>query len=90
MRRLAAEINDYEIACLQTDIPGFYARLGWEEWRGPLGGRGDDGLIPTPDQRGVMIHRLPRTPTLDLDCAADDRGTADAHLGIGREVPVRR
>jgi len=67
MRRLAAEIDDYEIACLQTDIPGFYARLGWEVWRGPLAGRGDDGLIPTPDQEGVMIHRLPRTPALDLE-----------------------
>jgi hypothetical protein len=32
-----------------------------------LGGRGDEGLIPTLDQRGVMIHRLPRTPALDLD-----------------------
>ena len=67
MRRLAAEIDDYEIACLQTDIPGFYARLGWELWRGPLAGRGDDRLIPTPDQHGVMIHRLPSTPALDLD-----------------------
>jgi hypothetical protein len=54
-------------AGLQTDSPGFDARLGWDEWRGPLGGRGDEGLIPTPDQRGVMIHRLPRTPALDLD-----------------------
>jgi aminoglycoside 2'-N-acetyltransferase I len=67
MRRLAAEIDDYDVGCLQTDIAGFYARLGWEEWRGPLAGRGDDGLIPTPDQRGVMILRLPHTPPLDLD-----------------------
>jgi aminoglycoside 2'-N-acetyltransferase I len=67
MRRLAAEIDDFEIGCLQTDIPGFYARLGWELWLGPLAGRGDDGaIIPTPDQRGVMIYRLPRTPLLDL------------------------
>lgn len=67
MRRLAADVDDYDVGCLQTDIPGFYARLGWEEWRGPLAGRGDDGLIPTPDQRGVMILRLPQTPPLDLD-----------------------
>jgi aminoglycoside 2'-N-acetyltransferase I len=66
MRRLAAEIPDYEVGCLQTDIPGFYERLGWELWRGPLAGRGDDGLIPTPDQRGVMVLRLPSTPPLDL------------------------
>jgi len=67
MRRLAGDIEDYEISCLETDIPGFYERLGWELWRGPLAGRDDDGLIPTPDQRGVMVLRLPRTPPLDLD-----------------------
>jgi aminoglycoside 2'-N-acetyltransferase I len=67
MSRLAAEIDDYEVACLETDIPEFYARLGWELWRGPLSGRSDDGLIPTPAQQGVMVLRLPRTPALDLD-----------------------
>ena len=67
MRRLAAEIDDYEVACLQTDEPAFYGRLGWEVWRGPLAGRGEDGLIPTPEQRGVMVLRLPQTPALDLE-----------------------
>jgi hypothetical protein len=32
-----------------------------------LSGRSDDGPIPTPDQRGVMILRLAGTPALDLD-----------------------
>jgi aminoglycoside 2'-N-acetyltransferase I len=67
MRRLAAAIDDYEIGCLQTDRTTFYDRLGWEVWRGPLAGRGEDGLIPTPEQRGVMILRLPSTPPLDLE-----------------------
>jgi aminoglycoside 2'-N-acetyltransferase I len=67
MNALVAAVDDCEIACLQTDIPGFYERLGWELWRGPLAGRGEHGLIPTPEQRGVMVHRLPRTPALDLD-----------------------
>jgi aminoglycoside 2'-N-acetyltransferase I len=68
MRRLACEITDYELGCLQTDRPTFYDRLGWELWRGPLAGRSDDGsLIPTPDQRGVMVLRLPQTPPLDLE-----------------------
>ena len=65
--RLATEVTDYDIACLQTDVPAFSEQLGWELWRGPLAGRGDDGLIPTPDQTGVMVLRLPRTPPLDLD-----------------------
>ena len=38
MRRLTAEIGDYEIGCLQTDRVGFYDRLGWELWQGPLAG----------------------------------------------------
>jgi aminoglycoside 2'-N-acetyltransferase I len=69
MRDLAASIDDYEIACLQTDLRGFYERLGWELWRGPLAGRGEAGRIPTPDQRGVMVLRLPNTPPVDLDAA---------------------
>jgi aminoglycoside 2'-N-acetyltransferase I len=67
MRALGAGVDDYEIACLQTDKVGFYDRLGWEVWRGELAGRGDTGLIPTPDQQGVMVLRLPQTPALDLD-----------------------
>jgi GNAT superfamily N-acetyltransferase len=66
MSELAANIDDYEIGCLQTDnMSEFYARLGWEMWEGPLAGRGDDGLIPTPEQQGVMVLRLPATPALD-------------------------
>jgi aminoglycoside 2'-N-acetyltransferase I len=68
MQQLAAGIaDDYEIACLETERESFYARLGWETWRGSLAGRGEDGLVPTPKQTGVMILRLPRTPPLNLD-----------------------
>jgi aminoglycoside 2'-N-acetyltransferase I len=69
MQRLAETIGDYEIGCLQTDRTSFYAHLGWEKWRGPLAGRSDDGLIPTSDQRGVMVLRLANTPPVDLDAA---------------------
>jgi aminoglycoside 2'-N-acetyltransferase I len=67
MARLAESIDDYEVGCLQTDRTGFYSRLGWELWRGPLAGRDDDRLIPTPEQLGVMVLRLAHTPPLDLD-----------------------
>jgi len=69
MRRLAEEAvaDGYEIAGLETDRHGFYERLGWQLWRGALAGRGDDGLVPTPDQTGIMILCLPRTPLLNLD-----------------------
>jgi aminoglycoside 2'-N-acetyltransferase I len=67
MTHLASAVVDFDVACLDTERVSFYERLGWEEWRGPLAGRSDDGLIPTPDHKGVMILRLPRTPELDPD-----------------------
>ncbi|MCL4266253.1 MAG: GNAT family N-acetyltransferase [Anaerolineae bacterium] len=68
LRRLASEIGDeYVIACLETERTAFYNRLGWEVWHGPLAGRDEHGLIPTPDQTGVMILRLGQLPALDLD-----------------------
>ena len=67
MRHLASVISEYEIACLETDRVSFYARLGWEVWRGPLAGRRATELLPTPAQKGIMILRLARTPPLDLD-----------------------
>lgn len=70
MRHLAGVIrDDYAIAGLHTsDQQRFYERVGWEEWRGALAGRNDDGdLTYTPDERSIMILRLARTPTLNLD-----------------------
>ncbi len=66
MRRLAVEIKDFELAALSTGIPSFYERLGWEQWRGPLAIRIDDGLQPTP-RYNAMVLRLPMTPKLDLN-----------------------
>ena len=67
MRHLASLLSDFEIACLETERVSFYARVGWEEWRGPLAGRRATELLPTPDQKGIMILRLARTPPLDVD-----------------------
>ena len=67
MRHLATVISDFEMACLETEHMSFFARLGWEVWRGPLAGRRATELLPTPDQKGVMILRLARTPPLDID-----------------------
>jgi aminoglycoside 2'-N-acetyltransferase I len=68
MQQLAKDIDsEYVIACLETDRESFYLRLGWETWRGTLAGRSAQGLVPTPDQRGIMILRLSGTPALDLN-----------------------
>lgn len=67
LRHLALGLVDYEIGCLETDRISFYTQVGWETWRGPLFGRKGTELLPTPDQKGIMILRLARTPPLDLD-----------------------
>ena len=67
MRHLATVIADFELACLETERVSFYARLGWEVWRGPLVGRRATELLPTPDQQGIMILRLACTPPLDVE-----------------------
>jgi aminoglycoside 2'-N-acetyltransferase I len=67
MQRLAADVQDFELAALSPSDPAFYERLGWELWQGPLFIRTDDGLLLSPGEEQVMILRLPRTPPLDLD-----------------------
>lgn len=68
MRHLASQLDDYDLAGLSPSDPAFYARFGWELWRGPLAIRTDGGLLQTPDEQ-VMVLRLPRTPALDLAAA---------------------
>ena len=67
MKRLGNEIRKYDLGALSPSDERFYARLGWEPWRGPLFIRTATGLEATPDE-GVMILRLEKTPAdLDLD-----------------------
>ena len=92
MRHLAADIaDDYEIACLETDRPGFYTRLGWELWRGSLAGVRDTQLLPTPDQPrdhgpapgGFAARRPRRSPrhrVAGADLVADGETAGDRRL----------
>lgn len=65
MATLPALLGAFDIAALSPSDAGFYARLGWEPWRGPLSVRTPEGLVVSEDEE-VMILRLPRTPPLDL------------------------
>lgn len=67
MRRLAEEIRDFDLGGLSASRHGFYARIGWQLWRGPLFIRTTEGLVPTPNEHDVMVLFLPNKPVLDLD-----------------------
>ena len=66
MRHLADEVRDYDLAALSPFSPGYYVRLGWELWRGPLFIRTPEGTVRSPEDEEVMILRMPKTPDLDL------------------------
>ena len=67
MRALVEQVTDWELAALCTSDQGrpLYEKLGWETWRGPLYVRDSSGLTETPGET-VLIHRLRRTPRIDL------------------------
>jgi aminoglycoside 2'-N-acetyltransferase I len=57
-------VRDHAVAALSPATETLYTRLGWRYWRGPLGVRREGRLVPTPEER-VMILQLPNTPELD-------------------------
>ena len=60
--------EEYALGALGTGSNDFYARLGWETWRGPTSVRMPDGeWVRSAGEDGhVMVLRTPRTP-VDLD-----------------------
>jgi aminoglycoside 2'-N-acetyltransferase I len=54
----------YALGALSTGSNAFYARLGWETWRGPTAVRMADGdrVWSSSEDGHVMVLRTPRTP----------------------------
>ena len=62
LANIPALVSDFELAALSPSEAGFYRRLGWELWEGPMSYLNACGSeILTPDE-AVMIYRLPLTP----------------------------
>jgi aminoglycoside 2'-N-acetyltransferase I len=67
MRALGNSIVSFDIGALSPSNPAFYARFGWETWRGPLMEQRPDGeILLSPAEEAVMILQRPGGPRLDL------------------------
>ncbi len=59
--------SKYELGALGTGEHGFYERLDWRTWQGPLFVRAPDGERRTPDEDGgIMVLSTPSSGPLDL------------------------
>ena len=69
--RMMAAANDliraeYQLGALSTGAHGFYAKSGWERWRGPIYVHTQNGLTRTPEEDGgIMVLRF--GPSQDLE-----------------------
>ena len=59
--------SEYALGALGTGEHGFYQRLDWRTWLGPLFVRLPDGDRRTPDEDGgILVMQTPSTGPLDL------------------------
>lgn len=59
--------REFEMGALATSAQGFYARLGWERWRGPTFVRyGSEAARTEEEDDGVMVLRFGPSGTVDL------------------------
>jgi aminoglycoside 2'-N-acetyltransferase I len=65
MKRLAGEIQGYDIGALSPADTTLYTRLGWEYWQGPLYARKKGDWVRVPEET-AMILRTPKTPSIDI------------------------
>jgi aminoglycoside 2'-N-acetyltransferase I len=73
-------LREYELGGLSTGRNGFYERLGWLPWRGPLAVRIAEGDVPTLFETGtVLVLPTERVPDPDLDAVlvCDERSGDD-------------
>ena len=68
MRALGSAIASFDIGALSPSDPAFYARFGWETWRGPLFEQRQNGkFVPSPADEAVMVLQRSGGPQLDFD-----------------------
>ncbi len=69
MTELARVVHErHTFAALSTSSTAFYARLGWERWRGPTYVRMSDGTLERTEDEddGIMVLRFGPSAEVDL------------------------
>jgi aminoglycoside 2'-N-acetyltransferase I len=69
LRAIPPLLEEFDLAALSPSEPDFYARSGWEMWKGSLFYL-RDGVRGISQDDEVMIHRLPGTPA-NLNTSAE-------------------
>ena len=68
MRALSNAIGSFDIGALSPSDPAFYARFGWQTWRGSLFEQRQNGeIVPSPAEEAVMVLQQAGRPQLNLD-----------------------
>ena len=64
MREIGSHVAArFELGALATGSPGFYERLGWQRWTGPLLVRTFAGPLRTPEEDdGLLVLLTPTSP----------------------------
>jgi aminoglycoside 2'-N-acetyltransferase I len=71
MEAVAGYVGErYELGALDTENMGFYERLGWQVWQGPLAVETGRGVISSPEEQGYVMVLLTRRSPADLDLTA--------------------
>ena len=71
MRAIPPLLGRFDIAALSPSESGFYARLGWEMWRGPRRYLKDGVLIETPEEEVMVLHPPHSNAIVSLDEALE-------------------
>jgi aminoglycoside 2'-N-acetyltransferase I len=67
MRSIPPLLGTFDIAALSPSESGFYARLGWEMWRGPRRYLKDGVLVETPEEEVMVLQLAHDKSVISLD-----------------------
>ena len=91
MRAIPPLLSAFDIAALSPSDAGFYARLGWEMWRGPRRYLKDGVCVETPEEEVMVRHGCERaTAIARVSAESAPRRVSSIRRGISMSGNVPR